>query len=371
MKIDLTGQRFGSLTVIEESVENKKKYLKKWLCKCDCGEERIVYTNQLTANIVTKCKKCAKAIAIENRIPDLVGKTYGELTVIRRSTKEEKPKGIFWLCKCSCGNESFVNTGNLNNGHITSCWKCGHNKSGKHKRIDLVGQKFGKLTVLEMIYPDREVSNTVYCKCKCDCGNITMIPQGGLRSNRKTQSCGCLRKEMISNKLRKSVVGQRFCSLTVIDEYYYQDVTKPPKVKVLCDCGNIKIVSRRDVCSGHITSCGCMKTSSLERNVESILKDMGCTYKREYTFDDCKYIEKLKFDFAVFNDQNQITQIIETDGKQHYEPIEWFGGKEHFEVTQIRDNIKNEYCKEHNIPLLRLPYYLSKEEMESEIKKVI
>ena len=235
---------------------------------------------------------------------DLTGRIFGELTVIRRATKEERPKDVYWLCKCSCGNNSFVKTGNLNNGHCTRCWECAHYKSNSHKRIDLTNKRFGRLVVLEMIYPDRKKSDTVYCKC-------------------------------------------------------------------LCDCGNIKILSKRDVCSGHTTSCGCMRTSSLERNVELILKDLNYNYEKEYTFDDCIHINKLKFDFVIFDDDNNIIQIIETDGKQHYEANNFFGGEEGFKITQLRDNIKNEYRESHNIPLLRLPYYLSKEEMENEIKKVI
>lgn len=114
-----------------------------------------------------------------------------------------------------------------------------------------------------------------------------------------------------------------------------------------------------------------MRTSSLERNVELILKDLNYNYEKEYTFDDCIHINKLKFDFVIFDDDNNIIQIIETDGKQHYEANNFFGGEEGFKITQLRDNIKNEYCESHNIPLLRLPYYLSKEEVENEIKKVI
>lgn len=374
-KKDLTGMVFGNLTVIKESPKpddvSSHKWKTKWVCKCNCGEECIVYASNLNSGHTIMCKKCSAKIAASNRIPDLVGRVYGDLTVIRRATTDEKPKGVFWLCECSCGNKSFVNTGNLNNGHITSCWECGHYKTGKHKRKDLVGQRFGKLIVLEMIYPDRKISNTVYCKCQCDCGNIVMIPQSSFSQDIKTQSCGCLRKEVVSNKLRKSVVGQRFCSLTVIEEYYYQDVTKPPELKCVCDCGNMKILPKRDVCSGHTSSCGCMRTSSLERNVESILNSLNCNYKKEYMFDDCKYINKLKFDFVIFDKENNITQIIETDGKQHYEANDYFGGEEQFKIVQLRDKIKNEYCKTNNIPLLRLPYYLSKEEMETEIKKVI
>lgn len=49
--------------------------------------------------------------------------------------------------------------------------------------------------------------------------------------------------------------------------------------------------------------------------------------------------------------------------------ITWIVKK--IEVSQLRDKIKDEYCETHNIPLLRLPYYLNKEEMKNEIEKVI
>lgn len=166
-------------------------------------------------------------------------------------------------------------------------------------------------------------------------------------------------------------MNQRFSSLVVTKEFFYKDANKRPEVECVCDCGNIIKTSKVCVVEGRTTSCGCMKTSSLERNVNAILKDIGCNYEREYTFDDCFNVNKLKFDFVIFDDNNNIKQIIETDGEQHYRPVEYFGGEENFKLTQLRDNIKNEYCKSHNIPLLRLPYYLSKEEMENEIKKVI
>ena len=49
--------------------------------------------------------------------------------------------------------------------------------------------------------------------------------------------------------------------------------------------------------------------------------------------------------------------IIEFDGRQHFEPIEYFGGVNAFEIGKIRDKIKNEWCKEKGFPLLRIPYY--------------
>lgn len=53
---------------------------------------------------------------------------------------------------------------------------------------------------------------------------------------------------------------------------------------------------------------------------------------------------------------------IEYQGEQHYRPIDYFGGKEKFEVQQKRDNIKRDYCKNNNINLLEIPYYKNVEE---------
>ena len=93
---------------------------------------------------------------------------------------------------------------------------------------------------------------------------------------------------------------------------------------------------------------------------------MSAEFEPQYTFDDCKNIYVLRFDFGIlYNDK--LLGLIEYDGKQHFEPIEYFGGKDGFIETQKRDKIKNEYCKVHNIPLLRLPYTLSIEEIKIKV----
>ena len=63
--------------------------------------------------------------------------------------------------------------------------------------------------------------------------------------------------------------------------------------------------------------------------------------------------------------------LIEYDGKQHFEPIEFYGGEKHFEEIKIRDSIKNQYCFENNIKLLRLKYDLSNEEIKEKIVNII
>lgn len=61
---------------------------------------------------------------------------------------------------------------------------------------DLVNKRFGRLTILEC---QEITSKNVIWKCRCDCGKITLVSQTGLLYD-KTKSCGCIRKEMLSNR---------------------------------------------------------------------------------------------------------------------------------------------------------------------------
>lgn len=63
----------------------------------------------------------------------------------------------------------------------------------------------------------------------------------------------------------------------------------------------------------------------------------------------------LRYDFIIFNNAIPI-RLVEFDGPQHEKPYEYFGGELHFQETQYNDNLKNEYARAHNIPLVRIPY---------------
>ena len=96
-----------------------------------------------------------------------------------------------------------------------------------------------------------------------------------------------------------------------------------------------------------------LSISKGELSVKNWLDKKNIEYIHQYTFDDCKDKQALPFDFYLptFN------IAIEYQGKQHYEPIEYFGGLEQFEYIQKHDAIKNEYCKSNGILLLRIQYY--------------
>ena len=110
---------------------------------------------------------------------DLTGQIFGEWTVIREATKEEKKNrpGAYWKCLCSCGTEKIVNGQTLRKGESKSCGcQLSQNlsKSLKNKNcIDITGQRFGRLTVIDRNYEVEKLhNNNTYWNCKCDCGKI-------------------------------------------------------------------------------------------------------------------------------------------------------------------------------------------------------
>lgn len=273
---------------------------------------------------------------------DLSGKKFNRLTVIERA--EDYPvKGIFWKCICDCGKERIVRGDRLKNGTTKSCGCYSTEKLIKYnkekKANDLTGQKFGRWTILEKT--DKRDSGSIVWLCECECGTKKEIRGTSLVAG-ETKSCGCIQKIDIAN--------QRFGKLIAI---------KPTEESDLwlckCDCGNEKIVSKRNLLRGHTISCGCLKRerSLGEQKIHNLLIENNIPFEEEKIFENFYFDNDNKkriprFDFYINN-----SYLIEFDGKQHLGIGGW---GEPIENIQERDNIKNEYCKKHNIPLIRIPY---------------
>ncbi len=102
--------------------------------------------------------------------------------------------------------------------------------------------------------------------------------------------------------------------------------------------------------------CGCPRCneSSGERKIRQWLECHNIKYVYQKTFEDCRNIRPLPFDFYL-TDYNI---CVEYQGEQHYHPVEIFGGEKTFEKQQERDNIKKIYCQNNSIKLLEIPYYI-------------
>lgn len=117
------------------------------------------------------------------------------------------------------------------------------------RRINLVGKRFGKLTVLKLSGVDKFGQSEWLCEC--DCGNQTIVKGGNLR-NGHTTSCGCRKFDRFS----EDITGKRFGRLKVLSFDHMESHGRSYWL-CKCDCGNEIIVRRDQLLSGHTKSCGC------------------------------------------------------------------------------------------------------------------
>lgn len=152
------------------------------------------------------------------------------------------------------------------------------------------------------------------------------------------------------------------CNQEIASEWNYEKNGKRPEE--YCPSSNKKVWWKCKECNneweatiGHrtLSSSSCPKCSSSkgEKFISNILFQNNIYSIPQHTFSDCKNINVLKFDFYL-PDYNI---CIEYQGIQHYEPVEYFGGYNKFELQQKLDQIKRDYCNKNNIILLEIPYW--------------
>lgn len=195
---NLNGEKFGKLLVLKETEERLKtvngrtRHSKTYLCKCDCGNEILAVGSDLVNNIKQSCG-CIK-IGGKNK-KDLVGKRFGKLVVLRedknRKKKNKKDTSAFWICQCDCGNIKSINGVSLRRGATNGCG-CGARLSPEN---NIMGQNFGKLTVIKR--GENTKRGLARWVCQCDCGNEVLVAGNSLRVGRK-KSCGCIKENNIS-----------------------------------------------------------------------------------------------------------------------------------------------------------------------------
>lgn len=234
---------------------------------------------------------------------------------------------------------------------ITGCASSTIKKYTEDIKIDqMLGKTFGKLTVLSLAPKDPNAANR--CSryfCQCECGNIVNVNGAALRSGHTT-SCGCSRK----GSTVKDLTNKKFGYLTVINFIGTKDNRSIWKCR--CDCGKYVEVSSHELTNGHKISCGCMKKSSGEKRIEDLLNDLKVNYALQYRIQDCKYKKSLPFDFAIFDEKSNLLCLIEYQGDIHYKSTGGWNDEDEFQIRQLRDKIKQEYCLQNNIKLIIIPY---------------
>ena len=144
------------------------------------------------------------------------------------------------------------------------------------------------------------------------------------------------------------ITGQRFGKWLVLYKTNKRNAGGVIYWHCKCDCGKEKDVLGTSLRSGRSLSCGLHSNISRGNvKIADILDEANINYEIQKKFATCKDIKELPFDFFVNNEY-----LIEYDGQQHYDQNSIFN----YEYTHKHDLIKSQWCKDNNIPLIRIPY---------------
>ncbi len=111
------GQQFGLLTVLEEAPRRNGR--RCWVCRCDCGNEKVVDQGHLRSGHTKSCG-CLSRARSQARAIDLTGRRFGRLTAIT-PTPRRRRTSVIWHCRCDCGAETYVESDILLRGNSRSC----------------------------------------------------------------------------------------------------------------------------------------------------------------------------------------------------------------------------------------------------------
>ena len=279
---DLSGQIFDRLVVIKrvqppQGLSDKQTFFE---CKCECGKTKIIRAADLKNGKVKSCG-CLNIENLSNRAIDLSGQKFGKLTVICRDKSVSiGENAVHWICKCECGNIKSINGSYLRNGETKSC--------GCLQNENLIGQKFGRLTV-------KSLDNSLYRKgrywiCECDCGNVKSVSTTLLKKG-CVQSCGCIRAKDLTN--------EKYGMLTVLYRDFDSELKSVHWI-CKCECGNIKSISANALCKGQ-KSCGCLKGGAPKIEVTSITNNKKYRVIKDITHQKYGMLTVIGFDKIMNN----------------------------------------------------------------------
>ena len=192
----------------------------------------------------------------------------------------------------------------------------------------------------------------VNCKCR-QCGTIFKMDWAHLKIGQAHAPCARHNSKVKPHEQYEKEIHEIYPEITLLSKYNGMH----NKIKCKCNaCGTIWNCWATNLIRGQ-AGCPTCRSSIGEYTISKYLLNNNIKFKQQYTFEDCVYKDKLRFDFYL-PDYNM---CIEFQGEQHYFPVDFKGhgekeAQEAFDKLQIRDNIKKEYCKNNNIELVEITY---------------
>lgn len=246
-----------------------------------------------------------------------------------------------------CGHEWGLIPDSFFNGR--RCPKCARVVIGQEKFIGMVKSfSDGEYTVLGE-YKHQRVPVKVRHET---CGQVWYPTLDGLRTGRGCPRCAG--RPIVTTEEYRNRVKDISEEYEVIGEYQ----NRRTGIKMLHkECGRNFDMSPDEFLKGN--RCPLCRQSKGEKEVEIYLKELQIYFEPQKRFEDCRHKATLPFDFYI----PSLNVAIEYDGIQHFKPLEVWGGVEAYKQIKLRDSIKNNYCKNNGIKLIRIRYDQEVEEV--------
>jgi hypothetical protein len=204
------------------------------------------------------------------------------------------------------------------------------------------------------IYLNKDTNVKILCKRH---GIFEQTPTNHLTHKHGCQKCSLRHKIDVDEIIERANKVHNFkYDYSLIN---YSNMNK--KIKIICKNHGIF----EQIAGGHLRGqeCPFCKSSKGEKIISDFLLSKNISYIPQYSLSKCRYKNPLEFDFFI--PINNL--IIEYDGIQHFKPIEFFGGEKAFQDRILKDQIKNEYCLDNDIKLIRISY---KNNIKGELNKI-
>lgn len=260
-----------------------------------------------------------------------------------------KKSQTYVFIQCDRGHEAYWTSFSNFKNNKRRCKICGFSKAKELLKHDYYYVKDYIESIGYELLSSEYINNIKKIEIKCDYGHIfnmsfKVIKRGG--------RCPTCQHKIQSDNLKlsyeyvKSYIEHEGYKL-LSNEY----VNAHSKIKVMCNHGHTYDVKFNNFKTGY--RCPICNMSSGESEVEKTLKKLNIKFISQYRFDNCEFKRKLPFDFYL----PKFNCCIEFDGGQHYKIVDYFGGFDEFINIKIRDTVKNIYCKNNGIKLIRIPYW--------------
>ena len=320
--------------------------------KCTCGN---VFKRQLkiiNRSPICKCSDCTKVyVSKQNMMPyEEVIKKVKDLQYELLVSKED----YFGINKkynliCKNGHKIKMYLNDLLSGH--ECKKCATEKVAKaqmltYQEVRNYIESFNYKLLSTEYKGSEEKLNVI-----CNNGHKCSISYNNFKHGHRCSFCAVdkrTKSQTIPYEDRKRHIESFGYKLLTKEKDY---INGSQKVKMKCSKGHTFKMSCH--CFFYGQRCPYCNESKGERRVKSVLDKSSVMYVSQYRFEDCKARRVLPFDFYL----PTYNCCIEYDGKQHYLYGGFNGDLLELMNIQYRDTIKNKYCKDNDIKLIRIPYW--------------